>query len=129
MARARMMERIVRALFTAQALGWLLMLSALQILTSGISASLRNLDASQSAYFFWVCFVAALIALGLGKRKLSGMQAAAVMAALGILGVWILGARLTSPLLELGRAFIQLVPQIVTAVRSDVPIDTTQVSD
>ena len=124
-----MMERIVRALFTAQALGWILMLSALQILTLGISASLRNLDAGQSAYFFWVCFFAALMALGLGKRKLGGIQAAAVLAALGILGVWILGARLTSPLLELARAFIQLFPQVVTAVRFDVPIDSTRLND
>ncbi len=47
--------------------------------------------------------------------------------ALGLIGVWILGARLPSPLLGLGKAFFSLMPQIIPAFRTHIPLDTTDI--
>ena len=121
-----MIGRIVRALLSAEVMGWILVLTALEVLTAGISASLRNTD---SNYFFWVCLLAVLLAFLLRKRRLNGIQATAGMVALGLVGVWVLGARLTVPLLELGNAFLQVIPQLIPAIRFQVPIDTTAIAD
>lgn len=118
--------RLLRRLLSAEALGLLMVAVALQALTFGISSSLRNTD---TTYFFWVCLLAALIAFGISKRGFNGLPASVGMTALGILGVWILGARLASPLLDLGNALLTLVPQIIPAIRFDTPIDTTAVND
>ena len=88
-------------------MGLILVIIALQTLTYGIASSLRNTDTRN---LFWVCLVAALIGLGLSKRKLNGIQASAGIAALGLLGIWILGAGLVSPLLDLGRATLPAIP-------------------
>ncbi|HLF72819.1 MAG TPA: transglutaminase domain-containing protein, partial [Anaerolineales bacterium] len=121
-----MIIRILRRVLSAEAIGLILVVVALQALPYGISASLRNTD---TASFFWVCLLAALIAFGLNKLNLNGIQTSLGMIALGILGVWILGARLASPLLDLGDAILSVTPQIIPAIRSDIPIDTTAISD
>ena len=121
-----MIVRLLRRIASAEALGLLLVVVALQALTYGVSESLRNTD---TTYFFWVCLLAALIAMGLSKRTKSGVVAAIWIIVLGVLGVWILGARLASPLLDLGNAIVRLIPQFVPAIRSEVPIDTTAIAD
>src|SRR5688572_18575175 len=126
LARSEMTIRFFRSLFTADAMGLILIATALQVLTYGISSSLRNTD---TQYFVWVCFVAALLGFGLSKAKLSGIGASAWVAALGILGVWILGARLASPLLDLGNAILSVIPQIIPAIESRTAIDTTAIAD
>ena len=118
--------RLLRRLLSAEALGLLLVAVALQALTYGISSSLRNTD---TTYFFWACLLAALIAFGLSRRGFNGLPASVGMIALGTLGVWILGARLALPLIDLGNALFTIVPQIIPAIRLDTPIDTTAVSD
>lgn len=121
-----MMARLLRKLLSADVLGLLLLLVALQALTYGISASLRNTD---TTYFFPVCLLAVLITLALSRRGADGPLTAVGMITIGALGVWILGARLTTPLLELGREVLALIPQIIPAIRSETPIDTTAVGD
>jgi transglutaminase-like putative cysteine protease len=121
-----MITRISRRLFSAEFMGLILVFAALQTLTYGISSSLRNTD---TGYFFFVSLVAALIGLGLGKSKLNGIQASAGIAALGLIGVWILGAGLASPLLELGRLILSILPQIIPAIRSHTVIDTTPITE
>ena len=118
--------RLLRRLLSAEALGLLLVAVALQALTYGISSSLRNTD---TTYFFWICLLAALIAFGLSKRGFSGLPASVAMTALGVLGVWILGARLAAPLIDLGSALLTIIPQIIPAIRFDTPIDITAVND
>src|ERR1041384_7273016 len=125
-ARAAMMERLLNKLLSADVIGLALLLTALQTLTYGIASSLRNTD---TKYFFWVCCVAALIAMGLGKLKLNGIQALVGMIGVGILGVWILGARLVLPLLDLGNAAFAVLPQIVPAIHFRLPIDTTAIAN
>src|SRR5512134_694391 len=133
LARIAVIERILSKalprLLSADVIGLILLVTALQAFTYGIASSLRGASGQQGMYFFWVCLIAALIALGLSKLKLNGIQASAGMAAVGITGVWILGARLASPLLDLGNAIINTVLQIIPALRSDIPIDTTAISD
>src|SRR3989304_7548509 len=109
LAGAEMIPRVLRKLFSADAMGLILVVTALQVLTYGISSSLQNTD---TRYFFWICLVAALISFGLSRTKLNGIPAAAGMAALGILGGGILGARLASPLLDLGEARLSVAPHI-----------------
>jgi len=104
-----MLVRLLRRLVSADAIGLILVVSALQAFAYGISSSLRNTD---TRYFFWVCLLAAWIAFGFSKRNLDGVSASLGMLALGILGVWILGAQLTAPLLDIGRAILAIVPQL-----------------
>ncbi|HJR81261.1 MAG TPA: transglutaminase-like domain-containing protein, partial [Anaerolineales bacterium] len=126
LARAEMMLRLARWFLSADVLGMLLVSAALQALTYGIASSLPNTDTD---YFFWVCLLAALIAFGLSKRLGSGILASLWMIVLGILGLWILAARLASPLLDLGGAFLATLPQVVVAIREDIPIDTSAVAE
>jgi len=123
-----MITRILNKIFTANFIAFILMVSALQTFTYGISSSL-NSDTNQSAYFFWICALAVLISVELSKRKFNGIQAAAGMAALGMIGVWILGARLASPLLGLGNGILQLLPHVGSALRYDIPIDATAIAE
>jgi transglutaminase-like putative cysteine protease len=126
MAGVAMIARAFRQFLSADLLGLILTVTALQDFTYGVSSSLRNTD---TKYFFWVCLLAMLIAFGLNKLKLNGIQASAWMVAVGVLGVWILGARLTTPMLDLGNAILILVPQIIPAIRSHTPLDTTAIVD
>jgi hypothetical protein len=108
----------------AEALGIMLVIASLSAFTYGVSSSLRSTDTSG---FFWICLAAAAISFGLGKIRWNGIQASAGIAALGILFVWILGARLTQPLLDLLNAASSIIPQIVPAIRSKTNIDTTTI--
>lgn len=121
-----MILRVARRFINADVLGLLLVSIALQALTYGIASSLRNTD---TQYFFWVCLLATLIAFGLSKRHGNGVLASVWLIVLGVLGIWILGARLASPLLDLGHAILTVVPQIVPSVRSQLPIDTTVIAE
>src|SRR5687767_5336402 len=123
-----MIARIGRRIVSAEAMGLILVMIALQTLTYGIASSLRNTDTRN---LFWVCLVAALIGLGLSKRKLNGIHASAAIVALGFLGIWILGANLVSPLLDLGRATLPAIPRIIQSIYSYAPIgiDTAEIAD
>ncbi|HEX6034499.1 MAG TPA: transglutaminase domain-containing protein [Anaerolineales bacterium] len=121
-----MMARILRAIVSAEAMGLLLVIAALQALTYGIGSSLRNTD---TRYFFLVCVLGALIAFGLSKRNGDGILASFWMIVLGVSGIWILGARLVSPLLDLGEAILTVLPQVLSAIRSETPIDTSAIAD
>jgi transglutaminase-like putative cysteine protease len=120
------MVRFLRRLTSADAIGLVLILTAVQALTYGISSSLRNTD---TRYFFWICVVAVLIALGLNRLKLNGILASILMIAIGCLGIWIVAARLIGPLLDVGNAILDLTPQIVPAIRSHIPLDTTALDE
>ena len=121
-----MIRRLVRRLASAETLGLLLLLIALQVLTYGISSSLRNTD---SRPFSSICLLSSLIALALSKHNLNAVHAAIVMIALGLLAVWILGAGLAGPLIDLGAGILAAVPHIPEALRSGVPIDTTAMKE
>ena len=118
--------RLLRRLLSAEAIGLILVVVALQALTTGISASLRNTDTTS---FFWICLLAALIAFGISKRNVGGLQASAVMIALGLIGVWIIGARLAAPLLGLAGAILATIPQVIPALELGTPIDTTSIRE
>ena len=123
-----MITRIGRRIVSAEAMGLILVMIALRTLTYGIASSLRNTDTGN---LFWVCLVAALVGFGLSKRKLTGIQASAGIFALGLLGIWILGASLVSPLLELGHATLPSIPRIIRSIYSYAPIgiDTTEFAE
>ena len=120
------MVRVLRRLLSADAMGLILVFAALQSLIYGLSSSLRHTDTRQ---FFWVCLLAAIIAFGLSRRSLNGNASAVGLTTLGIIGVWILGARLASPLLHFGNAVVSIMPQIIPAIRSKLPIDTTAITE
>ena len=121
-----MMARVLRSMVSAEAMGLVLVVAALQALTYGIASSLRNTD---TKYFFWVCLLGALIAFGWSKRTSNGILASLWMLILGVCGIWILGARLSSPLLELAEAILTILPQIPPALRSQTPIDASAIAD
>ncbi len=121
----RLFQRMTQKLMSAEALGILLIILALFTFIDGITSSLRNTD-TQSIY--WICFVAVVIGYGLAKIRVNGILASVGIAALGILYIWILGARLTQPLLDLLDAVLSVIPQWVPAIRSRTSIDTTAIS-
>src|SRR5690349_13051806 len=126
MAGAGMMIRVLRRIFSADFIGLILVFVALQSLTFGISASLRNTD---TKYFSWICVLGVLIAFGLSKRNVHGVFASLLMIVIGLVSLWILGARLTVPLLDLGNALWNVLPHVIPAIRFRIPMDTTAIMD
>ena len=121
-----MTARLLRRLFSADVLGLILVLVALQAFVFGLGSSLRTTDTSA---FFRVCLLAALIGFGLSKRDVNGIQVVVGMILLGLIGVWILGARLTGPLLEAGKAILDVLPEVRPAIRAQTSIDTTAIAE
>jgi transglutaminase-like putative cysteine protease len=118
--------RFLRRLVSADVIAQFLVLMAIQAFTYGISSSLRNTD---TRYFFWVCFVAMILALGLNHLISNGIRASIIMILIGALGIWLVAARLIIPLFDLGNAFVSLTPQIIPAIRSHIPVDTTALAE
>ena len=110
-----MIQRLFRRLMNADAMGLLLVILALLTFTYGISSSLRSTDTSG---FFWLCFASAAVSFGLGKIRWNGIQASAGSVALGIVLIWILGARLTQPLLDLLNKTFSILPQILPSIQT-----------
>lgn len=121
-----MMIRLLKRLLSADALGLLLIASALQTLTYGVSSSVRGTD---TTYLLIVCLVGALLAFGMGRSRFGGMEASLVVAGVGVLGIWIVAARLAVPLLELFRTVMALVPQIIPAIHDRTSIDASPVRE
>src|SRR5687767_7082944 len=126
LAEVGMILNLARKLFTANVMGILLVILALRLLTYGISASLRDTD---TTYLFPVCLMAALVGLGLSKGKLNGAQASVLIAALGLISVWIMGAGLFSPLLDLLKTIAPVIPQLNPALHSPIVIDTEAIAE
>ena len=121
-----MILRLARRLLTANVMGILLVFFSLQLLTYGISASLRDTD---TRYLFPICLTAALVGLGLSRSKLNGAQASIVTAVLGLVGVWVLGAGLVSPFLNLLKAIAPIIPQLNPALRSPLVVDINSIAE
>lgn len=122
-----MTVRGLRRALTADALGLMLVFIALLAFTLGVSASLRDGEANQS--LLPAALIAAVIGFSLARSRWNGIQASVGMAALGVLGVWVLGARLVQPLLEFGRAVLSLVPQIIPAIRGQTVMDAAAAAE
>lgn len=118
--------RLARWLLSAEVLGLVLVSAALYALTDGITSSLRN---THTDGFFWICLLAALVAYGLSKRLESGILGSLWMIVLGILSIWILAAQLASPLLDLADALLAVAPRITLAIRENIPIDVSAVTE
>lgn len=118
--------RLLRKLFTADVMGLILVLLALQIFTRGIAASLPHTDTN---YFFVACLIAVLLSLGLAKRNSKPYPASAGVAAMGAVGVWIIGARLTFPLIIFLKSVGSILPQIIPAIQSKSAIDTSPITE
>src|SRR5215212_4468650 len=126
-ARAAMtLMRFLRRLASADVMGLILILIALQAFTYGISSSLRNTNTSS---FFWIAILAMLLAWGLNKLPLNGIQTSVCMTVLGILGIWIIAAQLTLPLFGVGQAIVHLLPQIFPTLHSHYPLDATSLME
>ena len=121
-----MILRLARRLLTANVMGVLLVIFALQMLTYGISSSLRDTD---TKYLFPIALTAALVGLGLSRGKLSGIQGSVLIVAFGLTSVWISGAGLISPLLDLLKVITPVIPQLNPALHSPIVIDTNAVAE
>ena len=115
-----MIETIFRRVFTAQVAGGFLLVGAAQTLVYGITSVLSDANSKVLAY---ASLIAVLIGLVLGTKKSKPFQTSAWIAAIGIVGVWILGARLTDALIDLIRQIDLLIPQIIPAIRFDTHIN------
>jgi transglutaminase-like putative cysteine protease len=119
-----MTARIAKKLLSADALGLVLLFLALQMLAFGVSSSLLK---TETQSLFMICFIAAVAGWVLSGSKLRGIYAALIVVSLGAAGIWIMGARLFLPLLDLVKSLDTLLPQILPALREKTPMDTSQV--
>ncbi|HKY55287.1 MAG TPA: hypothetical protein VJM08_13310, partial [Anaerolineales bacterium] len=119
-----MILSLARKILSANVMGVLLVILSLWLLTYGISSSLRDTDTTT---LFPVCLTAALVGLGLSKGKLNGTQASILIVALGFIGVWIIGAGLISPLLNLLQTITPVIPQLNPALHSPLVVDTNAI--
>ena len=117
-----MIVRLFRKLLSADALGVIFVIAALQVFTYGVAQSLRNTD---TASFVLISLIALGIGFSLGKSRWNGNRSSVLIAALGFILVWILGARLTGPLQILGQAILSKTPEIVPTIQGKQVIDTT----
>ncbi|HXD10160.1 MAG TPA: transglutaminase domain-containing protein [Anaerolineales bacterium] len=116
--------RFFKKLFTAEVIGLGLLLMALQTFTYGVSASLRNTD---TQYFYYVGLLAVGLGWALGHRRSHPILASVGITLLGMAGVWIVGARLVSPLIDLFRSISAVIPLLVPALRSKTAIDVSAI--
>lgn len=121
-----MIERLLRRLMNAEVLGLILVTLALLTFTYGISSSIQS---TNTGGFFLLCFTSAAVSFGLGKIRWNGIQASAGSVVLGVALIWILGARLTQPLLTLLHETFSLLPLIIPAIQSKTAIDTTALAE
>ena len=121
-----MILRLGKKLLTANVLGVLFVLLALQLLSDGLAASLRDTD---TRYLFPISLVGALAGLGCSRRKLGGIQALVLMAALGLGGVWIAGAGLFGPLVNLFKSLLAWIPHLNPALHAPMEVDTQSLVD
>src|SRR5687767_14758817 len=119
-----MILRLLKKILTVNAAGFLLVLLALQIMTYGVSSSLRETD---TKYLLPICLTSALVGLVLSKGKLSGLAASVAIAALGFIGIWIMGAGLVAPLVDLFKSALAVVPQLNPALRTPVVVDKAEI--
>ncbi len=119
-----MMKRFLRRIPTADAIGLILVLIALQTLSRGVAVSLRG---TSRANLLWICILAAVISFCLGKIKVKGWQAAACTIALGMVSIWILGAGLARPLFDLVKSVIAVGPQIIPSILYRFDVNANQI--
>jgi hypothetical protein len=118
-----MIPGLLRKLLSTDFLGPILVIAALQMLTYGISSSLPGTNIS---FLFAVCLLAASLGWVLSRSRLRGVYSSLLIAAAGLVGIWIVGARLLMPLVEWITAITALFPDILPAVREKTPLDLSQ---
>jgi transglutaminase-like putative cysteine protease len=121
-----MILRLSKKMLTVEVLGPVLVIVALQMLAYGVSSSLPGTGVT---YLFTVCMVAAILGWMLSQTKRNGFYTSLLIAGIGLAGIWIVGARLSLPLLGWTRSLFALLPQIVPAIHEKVPLDLTQVRE
>src|SRR5687768_3778163 len=112
-----MILRLLKKILTVNAAGFVLVLLALQIMTYGVSSSLRETD---TKYLLPICLTSALVGLALSRGKLNSILASVTIAALGFINVWIMGAGLVTPLVDLFKSASSVAPQLNPALRTPV---------
>ncbi len=120
------MRHLLQRILTANAMGLIIVLVALQTLSSGVATALRG---TNKDVLFWICILAALLGLGLRRIKSNGLQAAAWIAAVGIISMWILGAGLTDPMFNLLKSVIAAGPQLLPSIGYRFDVDAHQIAD
>ena len=118
-----MIPSLFRKLLSAEFLGPILVITALQMLTYGISSSLPGTNVS---FLFAVCLFAASLGWLLSRIPLNGFYSSLLIAAVGLVGIWIVGARLFTPLWDWVQAISALSPHIIPALQEKIPLDLTQ---
>lgn len=117
-----MNEHTLRRVFRADVIGMCLVLIAIQVLLYGVGTVIRE---SESHTLFWICMMAAAISFFGAHSRWKVRQLSAALITLGIIAVWIAGAGITGPIVDLIRGLIaagpQLFPQINYRFETNVP--------
>ena len=119
-----MILRLLKKLLEPEMLSFILALLSLQMLAYGISSSLRG---TEPGYLFTTCIIAAALGWMFSKSKLTGVYASLLIVLIGLASLWIVGAHLALPLVDLFKSFGSMLPQIVPAVREKIPLDLSLV--
>src|SRR5215211_1696640 len=120
------MIRLLQRILSVNALGLIIVLIALQVLSSGVATSLRG---TNKEILFGICILAAWIGLGFSRVKSNGWQASAWIVAIGVISMWILGAGLAYPLFNLLRSVIAAGPQLFPSIGYRFDVEAHQIVD
>lgn len=120
-----MTERILKKFLNAEVAGLVLVFMAIQVLLLGVLTAIRDVQVSDLS---WSCLAGALTGLLGGKSKWNGRQMSAMVITMGLIGVWIIGARVAAPIFDLIRSVIDAGPQIFPRLSYRLDIDASGIT-
>ncbi len=120
-----MTERVLKKILNAEVAGLVLVLMAIQVLLLGVRTAIRDIQVSDLS---WSCLAGALAGLLGGRSKWNGRQMSAMLITFGLVGVWIIGARIADPIFDLIRSVIEAGPQIFPQLSYRLDIDASGIA-
>jgi transglutaminase-like putative cysteine protease len=120
-----MNERVLKRILNTDVLGLSLVFAAIEVLLYGTETAIRG---TQTDNLFWICLVSALLGLSGAKSKWNGTHAAAATVVLGLMVIWILGARIADVLIDLISSTIKAGPQFFPQISYRFDVDASGIN-
>lgn len=120
-----MNERVLKRILNADVLGLSLVFAAIEVLLYGAETAIRGVQMSN---LFWLCLLSALLGLSGAKSKWNGRHVAAATITLGVILIWILGARISDSLIDLISSTIKAGPQLFPQISYQFDVDASGIT-
>ena len=120
-----MSERAFKRILNADAAALCLVFATIQLLLYGVETAFRG---TQTGSLLWVSLVGALFGLLAGKSRWHARHTMAATVVIGLIGVWLIGARIVGPGMDLLRSVIAAGPQIFPEIQYRFEIDARSIA-